>query len=177
MVPRSVIESCLPRTRQIEEYQRHSGGFVMKVRDVMTADPHCCSVSDNAQTAAKIMARDEVGAVPVIVGGNHRKLIGIVTDRDLCISVIAGGADPCSTTLQQCMSTNPVSCREGDDIQTVSDLMKEHQVRRIPVVDSQSKVVGIVATADLAREEEVDRTETGEVLAQISQDTTHRVSS
>jgi len=143
----------------------------------MTADPHCCFVSDNAQTAAKIMEHDEVGAVPVVASGNQCKLVGIVTDRDLCISVIAGGADPCSTSLQQCMSTNPVSCRESDDIQTISELMKEHQVRRIPVVDSQSRVIGIVATADLAREEEVDRRETGLVLAQISQDTTNRLTS
>jgi predicted transcriptional regulator len=88
-----------------------------------------------------------------------------------------GLGPPCSTTLQHCMSTNPVSCRESDDIQTVSELMKEHQVRRIPVVDSQSTVVGIVATADLAREEEVDRRETGPVLAQISQDITNRLTS
>ncbi len=140
----------------------------MKVRDVMTADPNCCLTSDNARAAAQIMLKDDVGAVPVVRNGETRELVGIVTDRDLCLSVVAAGKSPDQVKVEDCMSSRPVSCRPNDDVHRVSELMKEHQVRRIPVIDD-NRVIGIVATADIARDQKVDRSETGEVIEHISQ--------
>ncbi|HSR58206.1 MAG TPA: CBS domain-containing protein [Candidatus Binataceae bacterium] len=140
----------------------------MKVKDIMTADPNCCLITDTAHTAAQIMKKDDVGAIPVVESGEKRKLAGIVTDRDLCLSVVAAGKAPDSVTVRECMSGEPVACYPEDDIHRVSDLMKQHQVRRIPVIDRQNCICGIVAISDIARAREFDRSETGEVIEQIS---------
>jgi CBS domain-containing protein len=141
----------------------------MKVKDIMTADPNCCLTSDNAQKAAQIMKKDDVGAVPVVKGGEKRELAGIVTDRDLCLSVVAAGKDPGSIAVSNCMSGEPIACHPDDDMHRAAELMKRHQVRRIPVVDRHNCVCGILATADIARAREFDRAETGEVIEHISQ--------
>jgi CBS domain-containing protein len=141
----------------------------MKVKDTMTADPHCCLTSDTAQKAAQIMKKDDVGAVPVVKSGEKRELAGMVTDRDLCLGVVAAGKNPASVAVSDCMSGEPITCHPDDDVHRAAELMKRHQVRRIAVIDQRNCVCGIVATADIARAREVDRSETGEVIEHISQ--------
>ena len=97
-----------------------------------------------------------------------RKLLGIITDRDIVIQVIAEGKDFNSFRIEDCMSRNPVTCTPQDPVQDAMDRMAQHQVRRVPVVDGKNRVVGIISQADIATR--VDQPEkTANVLEDISQ--------
>ena len=122
----------------------------MKVRDAMTPNPICCLMTDSAQKAAGILCKQNVGSIPVVTDHESRKLIGIITDRDLCSSVVADGLDPQTTPIEKFVSLNPVACREGENLDNCARLMQERQVRRIPIVDGEGRVIGIVSQADLA---------------------------
>lgn len=122
----------------------------MNVREVMTSNPVCCLPQDTAQTAARMMCESNVGSIPIVSDRQSRKLAGIITDRDICCTVVAQGLDPVSTPLSEHMHRKPVSCRPSDSIESCAQSMQKHQVRRIPVVDEQGCVVGIVAQADVA---------------------------
>ena|SRR5215472_14954131 len=122
----------------------------MKVREVMTPNPVCCVSTDTAQKAAQIMRKANVGSLPVVADQQSHQLIGIITDRDLCCSIVADGLDPKSTAIEKYVSADPVSCRDGENLDTCVQAMQDHQIRRIPVVDGNGKCVGIVSQADLA---------------------------
>ncbi len=138
----------------------------MKVREVMSRNPACCTPKDSAQTVAKIMRDRSVGAVPVVADEQSRTLIGIITDRDFCCSIVANGLDPKATTIQQFISANPISCRDGENIERCERLMQDHQVRRVPVVDDKGSVIGIVSQADLALHDKPERV--SRTIAEIS---------
>ena len=138
----------------------------MKFREVMSHNPACCRPTDSAQTVASIMRDRNVGAVPVVADQQSRQLIGMITDRDFCCSVVADGLDPKKTTIEKFISMNPISCRDGENIEQCERLMQDHQVRRIPVVDSDDKVIGIVSQADLALHDRPDRV--SKTVAEIS---------
>ena len=122
----------------------------MKVRDAMTPDPVCCLTTDSAQKVAGILCKQNVGSIPVVADHESRKLLGIITDRDLCCSVVASGLNPQSTPIEKFISLNPAVCREGESLDNCQQLMQERQVRRIPIVDGDGRVIGIVSLADLA---------------------------
>ena len=122
----------------------------MKVREVMSQNPACCTPSDSAQSVAQIMRDRNVGAVPVVADQHSRQLIGMITDRDFCCSVVADGLDPKKTTIERFISVNPVSCRDGENIERCERLMQDHQVRRVPVVDSNGSVIGMLGLAPTA---------------------------
>ena len=133
----------------------------MKIREVMSQNPSCCMPSDSAQSVALRMRDRNVGAIPVVADQQSRKLIGMITDRDFCCSIVADGLDPKTTTIERFVSMNPVTCREGENVENCERLMQQHQVRRIPIVDAADCVIGIVSQADLAlhdRPERVSRT-------------------
>src|SRR5262245_22638652 len=88
----------------------------MNVRDVMTPNQICCLASDTAQKVAGIFRQQDVGSIPVVTDHDSRKLIGIITDRDLCCSVLADGLDPKTTRIEKFISLNPVACREGENL-------------------------------------------------------------
>ena len=96
------------------------------------------------------MRREDGGAVPVINDEQKKQLIGIVTDRDLAIKVVAEARDPNHTLVQDVMTSTIVVCREREDLSRVIKAMEEHQIRRIPVVDEDGRVVGIISQADVA---------------------------
>ncbi len=121
----------------------------MNVREVMTSNPVCCLPEDTAQTVARTMCESNVGSVPIVTDRESRKLTGIVTDRDLCCTIIAQGLDPAST-VRPFMRENPVACRPDEDLESCERAMQKHQVRRIPVIDQQGRCIGIVAQADIA---------------------------
>lgn len=139
----------------------------MKVREVMSRDPVCCVLSDSAQTVAKVLCDRNIGSMPVVIDQQSRKIAGIITDRDLCCSIIAQGLDPKNTRIEKLnLSATPVTCRDGENIETCERLMQEHQVRRIPVVDAEDRVIGIVAQADLALKDKPERV--SKTVAEIS---------
>jgi CBS domain-containing protein len=129
----------------------------MKVRDVMTSDPVCCIPSDTTQRAAQVLRDQDIGSVPVVADQESRKLIGIITDRDICCSIVAEGLDPRSTIIEKYISEQPVTCREGDNLDQCERAMQEHQIRRIPVVDGEGRCLGIVAQADLALKDKPEK--------------------
>ena len=118
----------------------------MKIREVMSPHPVCCLPTDSAQRVARIMCDHNIGSVPVVMDQDLRKLVGVLTDRDLCCSVVADGLDPKTTTIEKFMTLNPVTCREEEDVENCERLMQEHQIRRIPIVDVAPTVGGFHLT-------------------------------
>jgi uncharacterized membrane protein/CBS domain-containing protein len=137
-------------------------------REVMTDNPACAVSSDTADRVAQLMRRQDVGPIPVVDNHQNRRLLGIVTDRDLALKVVAEGRDPRSTTVESVMTRNPITVHPESDLQRVLKLMVDHQVRRIPVVDDQGRLRGIIAQADIATRVEAPR-QTAAVIEQISQ--------
>jgi CBS domain-containing protein len=116
------------------------------------------------------MKTEDVGSVPVCEGRESRKLVGIVTDRDLAIQVVAAGKDPHSVKAGDVMTHEPVTCRADQDLQSAIDAMEKYQIRRIPVVDESGQLVGIIAQADVATR--IDEPEkTAELVEEVSQPT------
>ncbi|MDQ3993896.1 MAG: CBS domain-containing protein [Actinomycetota bacterium] len=132
------------------------------IRDVMTSNPKTCEASTTVVDAAKVMAQEDVGPVPIVDGG---RLVGIVTDRDLVVRVLAEGKDPSSTTVGDIASADLTTVTPDSDLQEALELMSASQVRRLPVVEN-GDLVGIVAQADVARA--ADEEQTGEVVQDIS---------
>jgi CBS-domain-containing membrane protein len=135
------------------------------LREIMTANPSTVSPQDDIQTAAKLMVECDCGALPVI--GDDRKVTGMITDRDIVIRLIATGRNPMEAKVSDAMSSQTHTVRENDSIEKVFRMMRDHQVRRLPVVDDRNEVIGIVAQADLALETPSDA-EVGETVEQIS---------
>jgi CBS domain-containing protein len=129
----------------------------------MTGSPTTCEPSTTIVEAAKVMAQEDVGPVPIVEGG---RIVGIVTDRDLVVRVLAEGRDPSSTTIGEIASADLVTVQPDSDLNEALSLMAQNQVRRLPVVEGD-QLVGIVAQADVARAAEEEKT--GEVVQDISQ--------
>ncbi len=121
-----------------------------KCSEVMTKNPVCCLPDDLVAKAADLMKNEHIGSIPVIENEETKKLIGIVTDRDLTIRIVAEGLDAKSTKVETVMTRKLVTCRAEDDLQKALDAMSENQLRRIPIVDDDNKVLGIIAQADVA---------------------------
>jgi CBS domain-containing protein len=138
----------------------------MKIREVMSENPVCCLPSDSAQAVAQIMCDHNVGLIPVVSDQQSKQLVGVITDRDLCCNVVAAGLDPKTTAIENHITQRPFTCRDGENIEKCERLMQEHQVRRVPVVDANNSVIGIVAQADLALKEKPDRL--SKTMAEIS---------
>ncbi|MEP7365534.1 MAG: CBS domain-containing protein [Acidobacteriota bacterium] len=133
----------------------------------MTSDLACCLSTDMANVAAQSMKSRNVGSMPVTDTQEMRKLVGIVTDRDLALKVVGEGLDSRTTTVEDVMSRNVVVCKTEDDWQLALDAMAKHQIRRIPVVDDEGRLSGIIAQADVATRIEKPEA-TGKVVEQIS---------
>ena len=118
--------------------------------EVMTKIPVCCLPTDIVSKVAQLMKSKNIGPVPIIENEQTRKLIGIVTDRDLAVKIVAEGRDPKSTKAQEVMTHKVVTCRAEDDVQKALDAMAQHKLRRIPVVDNNNGILGIIAQADVA---------------------------
>jgi CBS domain-containing protein len=139
-----------------------------KCNEVMTKTPVCCLPNDMAAKAAGLMKNENIGSIPVIENETTKKLVGIVTDRDLALKIVANGLDAKSTKVEAVMTGKVVTCLPDDDLQKALDAMAEHQLRRIPIVDNENKVVGIIAQADVATRVDQPK-ETAELVKEISQ--------
>lgn len=129
--------------------------MAMQIAEVMTQELVSCLSNCSAQAAAEMMRRHNIGILPVVFNRFSRKLLGVVTDRDLCLAVISAGHPP-QVEVQECMTTEVVTCSPQDDVQVAIRRMQEHQLRRLPVVDSDGRLVGIVSLADLVRHGAID---------------------
>lgn len=144
--------------------------MAMKANELMTKNPSCVTPQTTAQEAASLMEREDIGSLPVVESRDSMRLVGIVTDRDLTLRVLGRGESG-STPVSSAMSSGDLACvRPEDDLDKIERLMSEHQVRRIPVLDDNKRVVGMIAQADLAREQKaVGRKDFGKVLEEISE--------
>ncbi|HUS19621.1 MAG TPA: CBS domain-containing protein [Terriglobales bacterium] len=115
----------------------------------MRHHPVVCFREDTAEVAARTMAEQKAGVLPVVRKGSGGRLIGMVTDRDICLRVVAEGRDPKLVTVAECMTSTPIACGPRDDVQYAMMLMREHQVRRIPIVDAEGRVGGVLCFSNL----------------------------
>ena len=134
----------------------------MHIRDVMTPNPTCVSPDDSIQNAARIMRDEDTGAVPVVENGRP---VGIVTDRDIVVRAVT--EDQLSRPIRDIVTGNLVSARPDMSTREAAELMSEHQVRRLPVVENDH-LVGIVSIGDLAVKEGRD-SHVGDALQHISE--------
>ena len=134
------------------------------IRDVMTSNPRTISAEASVADAARLMKEEDVGLAPVVEGD---RLVGTVTDRDITVRVVAEGRDPQGTSVREIASTDLVTVDPQQDLDEALRLMASHQVRRLPVVEEDGRLVGVLAQADVAREAEPHKT--GEVVEEISQ--------
>jgi CBS domain-containing protein len=133
------------------------------VRDLMTQNPRAVRPDDSVVDAARVLRDENVGSLPVIDGD---RLIGMVTDRDITLRVVAEARDPGSVSVQEIASRNPVTAESTIDLDDALRLMARHQVRRLPVTE-EGRLVGILAQADVAAE--VGDKQTGRLLEAISE--------
>lgn len=129
----------------------------MRARELMTENPDCVTSEDTLQRAASLMRDRDIGAIPVVSDNDSKRLIGMVTDRDIATRHVAEGhGGDCK--VEEAMSRGELAtAREDDDVEQVMELMKRHKVRRVPVVRENDEVVGMIAQADLAVEAGRDR--------------------
>ena len=120
----------------------------MKVSEVMTTEVETIKSDQTAREAASFMLRADAGSIPVCEGD---KVIGMITDRDIAVRGVAEGRGP-DTPVSELMSDGIICAHEDEDIDTVAKRMSEEQIRRLPVVDSEERLIGIVSLGDLARE-------------------------
>jgi CBS domain-containing protein len=131
-----------------QERNQKSGGGSRHARDVMTPDPATVSQKDSIREAARIMASEDTGVVPVVDG---RKIIGIVTDRDIVVRCVADGADVRQAKVGDMCSSDLTTVRADAPIEEAARIMRDNALRRLPVVDN-GRPVGIVSLGDLAVE-------------------------
>ena len=134
------------------------------IREIMTSNPSTIEPNQSVVEAARIMKQEDAGVVPVTENG---RLTGMVTDRDIAIRVVAEGKDPKSTNVGEVASKNLVTLDPEQDLDEALRLMAQHQVRRLPVVEEDGRLVGVVAQADVARKG--DDAKTGQVVQEISE--------
>lgn len=145
----------------------------MTCEELMTPSPTCCSPDHSSVDAAELMQREDVGLLPV-VDGRSSKLVGVITDRDIALKVVAAGLDPRATMVSQVMTSGLSCCSPNESIEAVVELMAKHQVRRVPIVDSAGAIVGIISQADIATRLSSTK-ETGKVVQAISEPAQARV--
>ena len=139
----------------------------MLVSDIMTLEPNCCTADCTAQEAAGRMRQWSMGVLPIVADMETRKLVGIVTDRDLCMGVVAAGRVPAQVTVRECMTRDITCCAAGEPVVRALDAMRERHVRRLPVVDSSGCVLGIVSLTDIIRYAELPEAEVVAAVAHI----------
>jgi CBS domain-containing protein len=133
------------------------------VRESMTSNPCSVDTDKSVAYAAKMMRDEDVGIAPIVEGD---RLVGVLTDRDVTVRVVAEGRDPEQVKVTEVASRDVVTLDPDQDLDEALRLMARHQVRRLPVVEEDGRLVGVVAQADVART--ADERHTGEVVEQIS---------
>jgi CBS domain-containing protein len=133
-------------------------------RDIMTASPQCVGENQTLAEAARLLASLDVGVLPIC--GEDQKLKGMLTDRDIVVKAVAEGLDPSTVTAGSLADGKPVYVLADDDIDQAMDLMRQHQVRRLPVIEDH-RLVGIISQADIALS--ASAKDTGRTVEQISE--------
>jgi CBS domain-containing protein len=134
------------------------------IRDVMTSNPCTIDADKSVAYAAKMMREEDIGVAPIVEGD---RLVGMLTDRDITVRVVADGKDPEQVRVKEVASSQLVIVNPQQDLDEALRIMAKHQIRRLPVVEEGGRLVGVVAQADIAREG--DDAATGRLVEEISQ--------
>lgn len=137
----------------------------MNLKELMTEDVQICRPEDSIARAAQVMQTANVGLVPVCQGD---KLVGVITDRDIVLKAVAAEKNIQSTRVSDCMTTQVITANPEMDAHEAADLMAQHQIRRLPVIDKGGRLVGIVSLGDLATVS-IHENEAGYALSEISE--------
>lgn len=138
----------------------------MTVASAMTKTPACCTPGSSLTDVARMMVANDCGQIPVVEDLETRKLAGVITDRDIAIRIVAEGRNPAEANAGDCMTAPCISVTAETSLQDCCGLMEANKVRRLPVIDAEGGVVGIVSLADVSRVASAG--ESAEVLKQVS---------
>jgi CBS domain-containing protein len=144
----------------------------MRVQEIMTPNPACCTPQDTVERAAQLMAENDCGLLPVVQEKGNSRVVGVITDRDIAVRGVALGKKP-DTRVSELMTPAPFSCPPDARIDDVERVMSDRQVRRVVIVDDDNCCVGIVAQADIAlaaeRYADLDEKDVAHVVERISE--------
>jgi CBS domain-containing protein len=138
----------------------------MTVGTLMTADPVCCTPETTIKDVALLMAQHDCGEIPVVRAQDDRRILGVITDRDIVCRVVAAGENPTGAIVEDAMSSPVVTVRSDSSLQDCLNLMESRQIRRMPVVDADERCCGIVSQADIAAN--APSAETAELVREVS---------
>ena len=139
----------------------------MQVREIMTREPACCTPETKLQDVARLMMDQDCGQIPVVDSKKSRKPVGVVTDRDITTRAVAAGKNPGDLAARDCMTTPVVTVTPETEVERCCQVLEQHQVRRVPVINDQGQLCGMVSQADIAKH--ASGRETAEVVRSISQ--------
>lgn len=140
----------------------------MNVLDIMTKSPAVCDPETRLTDVARMMVEHDCGAVPVVTSQSSPTPVGIITDRDIIVRIVAEGRSPAEHVAGDAMSKSVATVHGSDSLQTALQVMQDNQVRRVPVINEQGHVIGILAQADIALNASSDQT--AEVLREVSEE-------
>jgi CBS-domain-containing membrane protein len=146
----------------------------MKVKEIMSTDPACCTRETPLQDVAILMIEHDCGEIPVVDHLESKRPVGVVTDRDITVRTVALGKNPLDLRARDCMSSPAVTVTPETSVEHCCNLMEENQLRRIPVVDASGCCCGIVSQADIAQH--ASKGEAGELVKDVSRKTHHGAS-
>ncbi len=128
----------------------------MNAKEIMSRNPACVTPDSSVRDAVQLMRTEDVGLIPVVDSDQNRRLVGVITDRDVALRVVGDGMSG-DTSVRDIMSENIHTAKPDDQLETVLDLMGREQVRRVPIVDEKGSLVGIIAQADIVRDGPSDK--------------------
>ncbi|MBX9402291.1 CBS domain-containing protein [Lysobacter sp. BMK333-48F3] len=138
----------------------------MDIDSIMTPNPVCAQPDTSLRTVARMMRDHDVGEIPIV--DQDRRPLGVVTDRDIVVRLVASGQDPTQIAASDCMSSPAITLEADAELKRCADLMMRERIRRVPIVDGDGRLCGIVALADLERRQELRSLNT-EVMRSVSQ--------
>lgn len=156
----------------------------MRVEQLMTKQVRSCGPDDTLERAAQLMWDHDCGSLPVCSGDGASRTVGMITDRDIAMCGMFHPKPLCDLPVSEAMARNPRTCRPTDAIEDAEKIMREAQIRRLPVVDDDDRLIGMISLADLAREAarerttkspQITETEIGDTLAAICTASSRRV--
>jgi len=125
-----------------------------QVKDIMTVDPVCCLPTTSLKSVAQLMVQHDCGEIPVVYSMERTKVVGVITDRDIVVRSVAKGLNPLDLTAEDVMTTPAKIIKMDLSVADCCELMEEEQIRRLPVVDENENICGMVSLADIARKSE-----------------------
>jgi CBS domain-containing protein len=147
--------------------QFSEGVYMNTIQEIMTMNPACCVPTDTLQEVARLMVIHDCGEIPVVDNMADKRVVGVITDRDICCRTVALGVNPLEMMVSECMTSPAITVFTETALEECFDLMEENQIRRVPVLDEDERCCGMVSIADISRHAQSQTA--AEVIKYISQ--------